>query len=780
MQTVNLFTGKRHDNVKFGQQAEQRVGQSQREVAGNVSAEPGAKVPAGLAQVYFGAGKPQASAAGFDAIRDLVVGSVDKAKYTQATEVISFDEYLQQVYEDPKLIRTSAQRIYDMIIDGGRKRVQVDGDSIYTYDFFKNPLVKADALSGMEKPIHQLVESVRGAAAHSGPEKRIILMVGPVGTAKTTLVDIMKRGLESYTRTDEGKLYSLQWDLRGEDGKKLFDDLPDVVDSPMNEDPFLVIPNERDPKAPNEPSPRQKILKQLNENVFLPKFRQEHGDEIPPYTLQSKGDLSPTSKDIYNRLMKHYGGDFSQVLKHVKAKKIALSETDRVGLTTFEPADEKSLRRGHLTGEVNLRELMRRGTDSDPHAFGYDGELPQGNRGIGHFDELLKIPKPLLYPLLTASEKKKFKPDKFPLISYDGLLIGTTNIPDWNKVKNDKHLEAIRSRIIEIEVPYNEKVDDEMGIYNKDFGKDAKELGIHVGPHAVWAASLWAVMSRLAPPPNGITLLQKALLYNGEEIKNYTPQKVAQMKKDVPEESLELLRGVSPRDVQDALSMALNHPDVIDPEEGYRSIDPFLVIDCLKAQLGSGGVSNLTKEERKEYSQMLADVETEVKRRIKKDVHRALAGDESDLQHLFEKYTTEVNAWLTSEKVKDEVNGRMREPDEAYMQAIESKLGVTDANRAEHRKTLMQQIGVKTFSKQEFTYKTDQNLRRALEEYMIDSFGDLKLPVLAQRGTAKKEDQEKIEVIKARLIKDFGYDDHTAEIALTIASDPSNRGTSRD
>ncbi len=730
-----------------------------------------------LSQVYFGA-KPSEPSNAFSAIQDILKTSVDPAHYAKEAQVISFDDYLKEVYDSPKLIRTSAQRAYDMIMEKGRKLVEVDGKQLYVYDFFKDPLVKDDTISGMEQSIHEFVDAIGGAAAESGPEKRIILLVGPVGTAKTTMVNVLKRGLEQYTKTDQGAMYSLQWDLTSlkKAGVEAFEDLDAIIDSPMHEDPFLLVSNEK--SDPNATSPREQVVEALN--LQLKSAHKKETGQLSPYSLSSRGKLSPTSEDIYKRLMVHYEGDFSKVLKHAKAKRFALNEAARDGITTFEPADEKSLRRGHLTGEVNLKKLMQRGSDSDVHAFSYDGELPQGNRGLGHFDELLKIPKSLLYPLLSASEQKAIKADKFPMISYDGMLIGTTNIPDWTKTKADKHLEAIRSRIIQIEVPYNSRIDDEEGIYKKGFVNNAKKQDIHVAPHSTFTAALWAVMTRLAAPPVDLSLLQKALLYNGEQIKDYTKQKVTQLKKDVPDEASELLSGVSPRDIQDALSNALIHPSVTDAKEGTRTVDPFLVIDSLRKQLGTGGVSNLNKEERDSFDGLLEDVEMEVARRMIKDVNHALAGDEEDVKHLFDKYIKHLNAWYLKERVKDESTGRLRDPDEGFMTAIEDRMGWTDASRGENRHKLMAMAGIKTQEGTPFTYLDDQTLQNALEEHLISKFSDISFPVIGQREHATREDQEKIDVIKTRLITDFGYNEHSAEIAMKLINDPKYKGSFGD
>lgn len=708
-----------------------------------------------------------AGAASLQDVRQIISSAIDPSTFAKHQQEISFEDYLQQALENPRLIRTSTQRIYDMVMSRGRETAAIDGESLYRYKFFTEPINPRDAISGIEKPVHKLMQTIEGAANASGPDRRIILLVGPVGSAKTTLARIVKNGLEAYTRTDEGALYGTAWDLTNESGEPLFSDLPKRVECGVHDDPFKLIPNKKGSNT------RSKILETINAGI---REEAKANKRIVPYEFQSEEGVCPSCNDVFNRLLKHYEGDIDKVWGHVKAKRVVLDEDERVGITTYEAKDEKSQDTEQLTGTANLRKLMQLGTDSSPHAFNFDGELCLANRGIAHFDELLKLMKEMTYVLLTAAQDRKYKATKFALIPFDGFIIGTTNIPDWEKVKNDRLLEAIRNRIIEIQVPYNGRVDDEVRIYKKTSLRAAQNRNIHTSPHADWIAALWAIMTRLAEPKGDITLLQKALLYNGEHLKDYTPFKVQQMKKDVPIEANELLKGISPRTVENAVSDAMSHSDVVDPERGSRCISPFLVIDCLDAQL-STGIANVTPQERTAYKTMLKEVEKELDTKLKKDVHMAIAGDDQDMENLFNSYVRNVLAWKKKEKVEDPHTQRLVPPDEVLMKSIENKLDITDSARAEYRNWIIEQLGIGAAEGKPFTFKTDQRLRRALEDVLVERHSDvtISLPNL-NRDTASREEQKQLEIIKTRLIDKFGYCEHCADIALSRATSPENRG----
>lgn len=700
-------------------------------------------------------------------VRQVINSAINPATFSKHQEEISFHEYIEKVLENPNLIRTATQRIYNMIMAQGRESALIDGETVYRYKFFTEPPNARDAISGIEKPIHRLVQTLEGAANGSGPDRRIILLVGPVGSAKTTLARILKNGLEVYSRTDGGALYGTVWDLSDENGNPIFTDLPKRVECGVHDDPFKLIPNDKGSNA------RDEILETINQNL---REEAKQNKKILPYEYHSEGGVCPSCDDLFGRLLKRYDGD-DRVFKHVRAKRIVLDEDKRVGITSYEAKDEKSQDSEQLTGTVNLRKLMQGGTDSSPHAFNFDGELCLANRGIAHFDEMLKLLKEMTYTLLTAAQDRKYKATKFALISFDGFIIGTTNIPDWERVKNDRLQEAIRNRIIEIQVPYNSKVDDEVKIYGKTSLKAAQSRNIHVSPHAAWIASLWSVMTRLAEPKSDITLLQKALLYNGEQLKDYTPFKVQQMKKDVPIEANELLKGIAPRTVENAVSDSMSHSDVTDPEKGSRCVSPFLVLDSLDAQL-STGIANVTPQERTAYKGMLKEVEKELDNRLKKDVHRAIAGDDQDMENLFASYIRNVLAWKKKEKLEDLNTKRLVPPDEALMKSIENKLDVTDASRTEYRNWVIEQIGIGAAEGKPFTFKTDQRLRRSLEDVLVERHSDItiSLPNL-NKDTASKEEQKQLQIIKTRLIEKFGYCEHCSEIALSRATTPENRGS---
>ena len=301
----------------------------------------------------------------------------------------------------------------------------------------------------------------------------------------------------------------------------------------MHEEPLLLIPREARPD----------VLDVINEK--LPEDRR----------IRLFGEVCPFCRKIYGDLLDQYDGDWKKAIEHVKVKRLILSEKDRRGIGTFQPKDEKNQDSTELTGDINYRKIAEFGSDSDPRAFNFDGELNIANRGIVEFIEVLKLDVAFLYTTCSGiTQEHMIKPKKFAQTYIDEVILGHTNEPEYKKLQGNEMMEAFRDRTIKIDVPYNIRLDDEIKIYNKDFGVE-KVKGMHVAPHTIEVAAMWAVLTRVAEPKKaGITKLQKLKLYNGKSIPGFTEDSIKELKEEAPREGMQ---GISPRYIQDKISNAL-------------------------------------------------------------------------------------------------------------------------------------------------------------------------------------------------------------------------------
>lgn len=655
----------------------------------------------------------------------------------------TFTDYLDLVREDARVARNAYQRIFDMVISYGTEEYIDNKKKIVRYNFFKDEIGGgADAIYGLDIPLMRLVNVFKAAANEYGTEKRIILLHGPVGSSKSTIARLLKKGLEEYSRTDDGRLYTFSWKMPKElqhlTGGQEF--LPD----PMNEDPLKLIPSEW----------RREALEDLELDLSLVRVR---------------GDLNPASRFIFRELMKHYEGDWSRVMEHIEVRRLLFSEKDRVGIGTFQPKDEKNQDSTELTGDINYRKIAIYGSDSDPRAFNFDGEFCVANRGLIEFVEILKLDVAFLYDLLGATQERKIKPKKFAQTDIDEVIIGHTNEPEYRKLLGNEYMEALRDRTVKIDIPYITKYNEEIKIYKKDFNNE-RVKGKHIAPHTIEMAAMWAVLTRLEDPKkHDLTLLQKLKLYDGKSLTGYTQDNVKELRKETIREGL---TGVSPRYIQDKLSNAL----VSDKTES--SINPFLVLNELEGGLKNHSLIS-SEDERNRYRELLAVVKQEYEDIVKNEVQRAISADEEAISKLCANYIDNLKAYTQREKVRNKYTGQYEEPDERLMRSIEEKIDIPESRKDDFRREIMNYIGALAIDGKQFTYQTNERLRKALELKLFEDQKDsIKLASVVS-NVVDRETQEKIDIVKQRLIRDYGYNEESATDVLNFVASIFARGDSK-
>lgn len=658
----------------------------------------------------------------------------------------SFEDYLRIVQKNPKVTRTAFQRLYDMIISHGKTEYIDNKKKLVRYHFFLDEANGGkDAIYGLDVPLMKLVNVFKAAAEGYGTERRVILLHGPVGSSKSTIARLLKKGLEAYSKTPEGALYTFYWVL----DKKRPDGTVDkeIMPCPMHEEPLHLIPEEWRPRVYRELCPP------------------ESGFQIP-----DTGSLCPPCRFVFRQLMEEYTGDWSRVVEHVRVKRLILSEKDRIGIGTFQPKDEKNQDSTELTGDINYRKIAEYGSDSDPRAFNFDGEFNIANRGIIEFVEVLKLDVAFLYDLLGASQEHKIKPKKFPQTDIDEVIIGHTNEPEYRKLQSNEFMEALRDRTIKIDIPYITKLSEEVKIYEKDYTQ-SKIRGKHIAPHTIEMAAMWAVLTRLEEPKkHNLTLLQKLKLYNGKSLPNYTEDNIKELRKEAVREGME---GISPRYVQDKISNAL----VSDKGEGC--LNPFMVLNELEAGLKTHSLIS-SDEVRKRYRELLTIVKQEYEDIVKNEVQRAISADEEAIKKLCANYIDNVKAYTQKEKVRNKYTAQYEEPDERLMRSIEEKIDIPESRKDDFRREIMNYIGALAIEGKTFDYRTNERLHRALELKLFEDQKDsIKLKNLVS-SVVDRETQEKIDVVKRRLIENYGYCEICATDVLNFVASIFARGDAKE
>jgi serine protein kinase len=233
-------------------------------------------------------------------------------------------------------------------------------------------------------------------------------------------------------------------------------------------------------------------------------------------------------------------------------RRIILSEKDRVGIGTFQPKDEKNQDSTELTGDINYRKIAEYGSDSDPRAFNFDGELNIANRGMSSSSRCSSSTWRSSTTCWARRQEHVIKPKKFAQTYIDEVIIGHTNEPEYKKLQSNEMMEAFRDRTIKIDVPYNIRLDDEIKIYQKDFNPSASAACTSRRTRSRWrrcgrCSPGWKSPRRPASPDAEAQALQR------QEHPGFTEDSIKELKEEAPREGMQ---GISPRYIQDKISNA--------------------------------------------------------------------------------------------------------------------------------------------------------------------------------------------------------------------------------
>jgi len=677
--------------------------------------------------------------------------SYDKGRFVTLSEEMSYSDYIERLHEKPQLTRNAFQYVYDMIVSKGVTTFERSRKTINRYNFFSDSEIP---IFGLEETLDAIVNFIHGAAGNYGTEKRILVLRGPVGSSKSTICRLLKKGLERYSCTDEGSWFSYRWinlPTEGEDG--LF--TASCADCPMHEDPLKLMPIEM----------REPMLEELN-NAFKANYKSEDGRT--PYRLRSEGEQCPLCRLFMKSLLKKYKGDWRSVVdNHIQVIRKTHSEIDRVGIGTFQPKDEKNQDATELTGDLNFNKIGHFGKDSDPRAFNFDGELCISNRGVCEFIEMLKLATEFLYDLLGVAQEHSIKPKKFSQVSVDELVIGHSNLPDWDKLTNNKFMEAFCDRTVKVDVPYLLRLSDEIKVLMHTYGPD--KIDHHMMPHTIEIAAFFAILTRLHEDKDSkLDLRDKVKLYDGKVLPQWTVDSVKELKDKSPNEGLK--GGVSARYIQDKISNCL--------ARSKNYVNVFHVLSEIKDGLHNSPL--IDKDNISKYEACVDLAVKELDEILKNEVQRALVADENLIHRLCSKYIDNICAYINKEKMTNPITKQEQLPDETLMRSIEEKIGIPDQGADDFRLSLSSFIGTQSRKGQEFKWNSNPELQRALEAKIFEDTKDtIKLSALSSEATAADPDvQEKIDAIKSRLIKNYGYNEQSATDVLDYVSSLFTRGTS--
>lgn len=610
-----------------------------------------------------------------------------------------FREFLQDIIpqQPERFTRNSHQYVWSMLRRTGIKEHE-NGNDARPHGLF------TDELFGITDALERIADYFKAASAGSEVGRRLLLLLGPPSGGKSTMVILLKRGLEEYSHTDAGALYAIKG-------------------CPVDQSPLHLIPH-----------------------TLRGNFRETYGVEIA-------GELCPFCRV---RLADEFAGDFMRF----PVQRIFISEAGRTGIGTYAPHDPTTADIADLVGSVDLSKVSRFGDEGDPRAWSWSGAVYAASRGILEMIEILKVKREFLYLLLTLTQEKNVKVSRFPLIYLDETIVAHTNLAEFQKFLQERENEALLDRMVIIKVPYTVSYQDESRIYTKLISSTPTFREVHLDPHALDNAAIFAVLTRLHKSEReGLDLSKKARLYTGEHVEGVSLAEVDRIRAETPEEGMS---GVSPRFVINALSKAITKSEA-------RSLTSMEVLLALKDAIESD--ARMDAKQKRQWLDFLVVARKDFYNRwVKEDVHKALfASFEHEAQSLLEKYLDEVEATLDHHEITDPITGEGRSPDERFQRAVEEKINISESGKLSFRQEVVRKAMVAYKQGEKFTLDSHARLHEAIEQYLFEERRDV-LRLVTSTTRPDDDAKQKISAVQQRLVDEYGYDEHSAKEALNYVT----------
>jgi serine protein kinase len=631
-----------------------------------------------------------------DVVKSTLVGLHEAVRedFTRNRRVMSFAEYLALVFAEPtRQLRSSTQYIVDCFDHYGTAQVKYPWGEVKRWKLFDAPWAGGeDQLFGQESVQHETYQVLKSFVRDGRPNK-LLLLHGPNGSAKSTFIRCLGRGLEHYSTLEEGALYRFSWIFPAQKSTRGGIGFGGIQESIESVDTFAYLPDESiDAKLGDELRDHPLLLIPLDERQRLLDKLLANSKGFAAGDYIRGGTLSPRNKAIYEALLASYQGDYVQVLRHIRVERFEISHRYRQGWVTVEPQLSVDASERQITADRTLSALPPSLQSVSLHEYG--GEVVGANRGMIEFDDLLKRPLEHYKYLLTTVERAELSMSSATLF-LDLAFIGSCNDIHLAAFREIPDFQSFKGRIELIRVPFILDVRHEEGLYAERLREAAG--GRHIAPHTAHVAALWAVLSRMRKPQierfpstlaeviGRLTPLEKVDLYSTgtvpEDLSTDRARELTSHIEDLFHESdtypiYEGRVGASPREMQTVLLAAAGSTryDYVSPlvvlEEIVELTKQASIYEFLRQDVQPGGYHDHRKLVDIARGRLFDRIDDEV---------RIAVGlvEESEYARVFERYIQHVMQAIRKEKVRNPSTGQMQDPDEQMMKEVERTLEVT-------------------------------------------------------------------------------------------------------
>ena len=649
------------------------------------------------------------------------VGAQVSADFIKNRSILSFEEYLTLFFADPRgQARNAAQYLRDVMDHYGTEQVPHPTGTIRRFKVFDAPSTEHDGRVAGQEEVQNALYRLLGNFVRAGRINKLIMLHGPNGSAKSSLVNALKQGMEDYSRQPQGALYRIAWVFPSEKlikGSIGFGERPGTGSGEGELTTFAHLDAESlDLRMPCElrdhplfavpPTERRNLLEGALKKKGLGTGDGETGDFILSDYLRD-GELCAKCRRIYTALLNSYGGDYLKVLRHVQVERFYVSRRYQVGTVTVEPQMSVDAVVQQLTADrtqLNVPAPLHSTVLFEPH-----GPLVHANRGLIEYADLLKRPLEAFKYLLGFSETSEVPLEPF-VLQLDEVLIASSNEKHLSAFKELPDFASFKGRIELVRVPYLRRYKVEQEIYDAQI--TATSVGKHVAPHATEVAAMWAVLTRLKKPipdrypPNVKPLVdqvapaEKLHLYQEGgapgRLSTANTKELLKLREEMYEESesypnYEGRSGASAREIKTALFNAAQNPD-------YKCLHALAVLEELQSLCKDKSVYEFLLQEvldgYHDHESFVRVVEGEYLDRVDSEVRDSMGlVSEGQYRELVERYIQSVSHWVRGEKMRNRVTGESEKPDEARMAEVEAIVMPQGEPAADFRRGLIASIG---------------------------------------------------------------------------------------
>lgn len=687
-------------------------------------------------------------------------------------DIFSFDEYMS-LFEKNSIqqSRTTAHYFKDMFDFFGETP---EGG----FSFFLKNHEDSGPLYGQIKSQREIYNNLKNFI-EEGFTNKFLLLLGPNGSSKSTLVKKIIKASEVYSDLPEGAMYSFSWIFPVEQYTKgslalgmsqkpnktlsyahLEDrEIASILNSDLKDHPILLIPKKT----------RQKLLKKIFEN------KPERLHDLKK-TYFYHGELSKRNQMIFDTLLRNYQNNFQEVYKHIRVERFSISKRQSRSAVTVEP-------QMHVDANIQQITMDKRISALPPslqslNLFSMGGEMVMANRGIVEFSDLLKRPVDAFKYLLMTMETKSINLGGI-LSELDIFFIGSSNELQFSNFKQNPDYKSFKGRFNIIKVPYLLSYREEMKIYKEQIKNLSPSCTFE--PHALESLTLWAVMTRLRAPMAtnyidkkmgeiavSLTPLEKAHLYGDKKI----PERLdIETKKSLKRDTEIIYReyaniipyegmfGASPREIKKILYKLSQR------NTGVTFIE---VLDLLRQlQLKKVAYDFLNIKPERDYhdsNHFINSIEKYALDTFDAELRDSLGlVDHRSYEDYIEKYILNIKALLSDEKVKNTVTGKFEDSDAFFIKEFEKNIKLND-NPDSFRSDTLSKLGAysldhpgekisytEVFSEMAKTLK--ENFRKEQKKVIKQLGNDL----VYYFDRANPKSSEIIEKTLSHLEKDYGY-----------------------